>query len=138
MFKRASASKYSAIQSCGSICVVYGFQVRPERLDEALTERRPVDLRIGDDMRIEVADRAVDLAGDRHRREARALLGAGDTTKFAISLPSVVGVAGWPCVRDIIGYAALACARARRRSIERVESRQQHLVARFAAASARS
>ena len=45
-----------------------------QRFDEALAEAQPVDLRIGDQVRIEVADRAVDLAGDRDGGEARALL----------------------------------------------------------------
>lgn len=36
---------------------------------------------------------------------------------FAISLPSVVGLAGWPCVRDSIGNAANSCAMARNDAI---------------------
>ena len=96
--------------SCGSICVVYGFQVEAERFDEALRERRPVDVGIGDDVRVVVADRAVDLAGELDaRRSARAGARSRATT-FAISLPSVVGDAVWPCVRDSIGCAASACA----------------------------
>ena len=31
---------------------------------------------------------------------------------FAISLPGVVGLAGWPCVRDIIGVSASVSANA--------------------------
>jgi hypothetical protein len=49
---------------------------------------------------------------------------------LAISLPSVVGEAGWPCVRESIGSAACACAIARSGDDHRVERRQQHRVAR--------
>jgi len=47
--------------------------LQTQRLDEALRERAPVDVRIADGVRVEVADRAVDLAGDVDGRELRAL-----------------------------------------------------------------
>ena len=39
-----------------------GIEGQPEAFDEALRERRPVDVGIGDHMRVVVADRAIDLA----------------------------------------------------------------------------
>ncbi len=59
-------------------------------------------------------------------------------TNTATSLPSVVGVAAWPCVRAIIASSACACAIARRRRHQGVEMRQQHLGARVAAHDART
>ena len=38
---------------------------------------------------------------------------------FAISLPIVVGLAGWPCVRESIGASARSCASATKRAITR-------------------
>ncbi len=38
---------------------------------------------------------------------------------FAISLPIVVGLAGWPWVRDSIGTSARSCARATKRAMTR-------------------
>ena len=45
----------------------------PERLDKAAREARPIDVRVSDAMRIEVADCTVDFAGDRYGRETHAL-----------------------------------------------------------------
>ena len=57
-------------------------------------------------------------------------------TTLAISLPTVVGLAVWPCVRLSIGTSASACARASSLSDDAVERRQQHLVARGRSISA--
>ena len=131
VFRRASASKYSAIQSCGSICVVYGFQVRLQRLDEAARERRPVDLRIGDEMRVEVADRAVDLAGDRDGREARALLGQAmhEVGDFLAQRRRRRGLA---MSARHHGNGSVGMRERAQPADQRVEARQQHLVARVA------
>ena len=56
-----------------------GLPVQAQRLHEAPRERRPVDVRIGGDVRVVVADRAVDLARHRQRGQHVALaLQAGD------------------------------------------------------------
>jgi hypothetical protein len=49
---------------------------------------------------------------------------------LAISLPSVVGVAGWPCVRDIIGRSANSCASSRAGRSNPVKRRQHRFVTR--------
>ena len=73
-------------------------------------------------MRVVVADRAVQLALDRQpRRCARDLRARGARRRSPISLPSVVGVAVWPCVRASIGTSACACASARRSAATDVE-----------------
>jgi hypothetical protein len=112
----ATASQYSPIQSCGSICVVHGFHSRPQRRDEAFRDAEPVHVRQRGDVRVEVARRAVPLAEDRHAREPLARRGSRAAT-FANSLPSVVGVAVCPCVRDSIGSAAWASAKPRSAAI---------------------
>src|SRR5439155_9824924 len=44
-------------------------ELEPELSDHALRQRLPVHARIGGQMRVVVADRAVDLSGYRHRRK---------------------------------------------------------------------
>ena len=100
-----------------------------ERPRRAAPTALPVDIGIGDAMRVVVAHRAIDLALDRHVGERRHRRSRRATT-LAISLPSVVGVAGWPCVRASIGTAACACASARSSAIERLERGQQHIAPR--------
>jgi hypothetical protein len=48
---------------------------------------------------------------------------------LAISLPTVVGLAVWPCVRLSMGTPAKACAISRSLGDDAVQRRQQHLVA---------
>ena len=95
------------MQSCGSICVVYGLNSRPSDVDDARREPLPVDVRIGDRVRVVVADRAVHLALDRRPCANAAICRSSRATTLAISLPSVVGVAGWPCVRASIGSVGM-------------------------------
>ena len=59
---RASASNSAASPSCGSICVVYALNSQAEPRDDAPRQRFPVDVRIRGQMRVVVADGAVDLA----------------------------------------------------------------------------
>ncbi len=67
----ASASQYSPIQSCGSICVEYSFQARPCDSMNLLRDRGPVHLGQRGDVRVVVAHRAVELGEDLHLVEAR-------------------------------------------------------------------
>ena len=54
------------------------------------------------------------------RRRDAPIARCSRAATFAISLPSVVGLAGWPCVRDSIGTSACTCASStRRRCTER-------------------
>ena len=69
MFARASASQYSAIQSCGSIWVVYSFGVRPRLSINFRDCTRQSTDRVAGDMGIESADRAVELAEDLDTQE---------------------------------------------------------------------
>ncbi len=41
-----------------------GIQIQPERFNEARADGRPVGVRVGDRMRIEIADRAIELAAN--------------------------------------------------------------------------
>ena len=66
------ASNASAMASCGSIWIVSGLYVDAQALHEALGEARPVDLRGGGHVRVEVAGGAVDLAEQLDRGEAPA------------------------------------------------------------------
>jgi hypothetical protein len=50
-----------------------GVVAEPEAFHEALRERAPIHLRIGDDVGVVIADRAVDLAGNLHPGELFAL-----------------------------------------------------------------
>ncbi len=82
-------------------------------------------------MRIEVADRAIDLAGDRHGREARALLGEAihEVGDFLAERRRCCGLA----MRA--GHHRHSCVGVRERAEsadERVQARQQHLVASLA------
>src|SRR5207253_256707 len=94
----ASASQYSAIQSCGSICVVYGLHSRP-------SDSMNVRLTAGQSTAGSAATCALKLptapfhlprmltaAQRRCARRKRA-------AKLAISFPSVVGLAACPWVR---------------------------------------
>jgi hypothetical protein len=116
-----------------------GLPVQAQRFDEALRERRPVDVGIGDDMRVVVADRAVDLAGQLDRGDLASRWRCRRATTLAISLPSVVGEAVWPWVRDSIGSAGM-CVRERAQllAISASSAGSSTVLARLASASAHS
>ena len=69
---RATSAYSSACQSCDSICVVSGFQVEAEVLDERLADGGPVRAGHGDDVGAERAGRAVELAEVLVVADARA------------------------------------------------------------------
>jgi hypothetical protein len=89
-------------------------EFQAQALDEVVRELLPVEVGIGHLVRVVVAHRAVDLAGDPDVDDAVAR-GAQRQAKFAISLPSVVGEAGCPWVRESIARSACSCARSRSR-----------------------
>ena len=64
-------------------------------------------------VRVVVADRAVPLGEDLHACRNAPARAQSRATTLANSLPSVVGLAVWPCVRDSIGSAACSCAKPR-------------------------
>ena len=112
-------------QSCGSICVVYGLNSRPRPSTHARASASQSTSGIGDKVRVVVADRAVDLALERHARDRRDRASSRATT-LAISLPSVVGVAGWPCVRASIGSVRVRVRERAQRIDDAGQRRQQH------------
>ena len=85
-------------------------RLQAERFDELRAEARPIDVRQGRDMRVEIADRAVHLAQDDDALETGPLTLAGARPTLASSLPTVVGVAVWPCVRANMPTAACRIA----------------------------
>ena len=127
------ASNSSAMQSCGSIWVVYGLKSRPSALDEAAA-RTPAS-RCPDRRRRARCSCRPRRSSCRAARRAAMLLalalrGARRRWRFPCRAWSAMAV--WPCVRDSIGSAACACAMLAQRGDERVERRQQHVVARVA------
>ncbi len=105
--------------------------MQPERLHEPLAQLQPIDVRVSDEMRIEVAHGAIDLPADRDRRELRPLLG-----KPVREICDLLAQGRRRC-----GLAMRArhhcerCSRVRERAQardQRIEPRQQHLIARFA------
>ena len=101
-------------------------ELEAERRHDARGELLPVDVGIRGDVRVVVADGAVHLALERHALDRRDLRARAARTTFAISLPSVVGVAGWPCVRASIGTVGV-------RVRERLQRRRDRRAARAAA-----
>ncbi len=63
------------------------------------------------------------------RRAIFSRAAARRTTTLAISLPTVVGLAVWPCVRLSIATSAYAWAISRKVAISAVQRRQHHLLA---------
>ena len=86
---------------------------QPERRDEAVRDREPVHIGIRDDVRVEVADGAVELAADLDGRELLALpLRAGRRSSRAPCRASSASRAGRACARASATSASLcACAR---------------------------
>ena len=122
---RASASNSAAMPSCGSICVVYGLNSRPSSSRPCARSASQSTVGIRDEVRVVVADRAVDLARERRCRESRAIARSRRATTLAISLPSVVGVAGWPCVRASIGRSGMRVRERAQVARSTVNRRQQ-------------
>ena len=104
-------------------------ELEAERRHDARRELLPVDVRISGDVRVVVADRAVDLALERHALEAVHRRARAAQRQFAISLPSVVGVAGWPCVRASIGNVRVLVRERAQVLVDRVQRGQQHVAA---------
>ena len=106
---RATSAYSSACQSCDSICVVSGFQVRPRcstKVCETATQSAP-----GTAARCAPYVPVAPLILPRYSAPSiRRSWRRSRWASTASSLPSVVGVAGWPCVRASIGTAA--CSRA--------------------------
>src|SRR6185437_13856919 len=96
--RAAAASQYSAIQSCGSICVVHGLYSSASELtnDCASAGQSAAGTAATWALKLPTAPfhlpRMLTAAQRRRPRARRA-------AKLAISLPRVVGLAGWPWVR---------------------------------------
>ena len=112
---RATSEYSSACQSCDSICVVSGFHVRPR---PSTKERANVGQSApGTDTTCAAHVPVAPLILPRYSVASTRLIWRDRRcANTAISLPTVTGVAGWPCVCASIGTAAPASARPRRRS----------------------
>lgn len=98
-----------AVKQLGDIVVRFdlggvGVPLDPQRGDKAFAEGVPVDLWVGGQMGVIVADGAVDFAQDLNLRQLTelALQTVGDVGKL---LADGRGVAGWPWVRAISGIS---------------------------------
>mmetsp|Transcript_1814 Transcript_1814/g.2880 ORF Transcript_1814/g.2880 Transcript_1814/m.2880 type:complete len:252 (+) Transcript_1814:923-1678(+) len=106
---RSKAWNSSARQSCGSICVTYGFHTSPNDSTSRLaiagqsTAGLATTCALYEPTAPAILPRTstprIDLTWARMR-----------CTTLASSLPTVVGVAGWPCVCESIGTSASSCA----------------------------
>ena len=83
-----------------------GLYSSPSELDEARATAGQSSAGQRADVGVEVADRAIPLAEDRHRRPALPARASGARRSWRISLPKVVGLAGWPCVRAGMAVSA--------------------------------
>ena len=131
---RASASQSRRCQSCGSICVVYGLPGRgPAIRRSAAPSAGQSTLGIGGDVRVVVADRAVDLAEDRHRGESRSRCRAqaGDDVGDLLAERGRATRAGRACA-TASASSACACAIARSAAISASSRGSSTLVARLA------
>jgi hypothetical protein len=99
--------------------------VQTQGLTKRCENAAPVDFRIRDRMRVVVADRAVDFAGTSTAANCLRWRSRRATT-LANSLPSVLGDAVWPCVRDSIGRFGIRVRQLAQRGDDLVEPRQQH------------
>ena len=103
---------------------------RRRRLHHLAAEGLPVELGPGRQVRVVVAHRAVHLAQQLRRRRCCSRALASRTATLAISLPTVVGLAVWPCVRESIGTAANSVRHVAQGGDQAVDGRQHHLLAR--------
>jgi len=106
---RAMSAYSSACQSCGSICVVSGFHVSPSPSTNvrATSSQSVPGMATACAAYVPVAPLILPRYSARSTRASWRRSRAAST---ASSLPSVVGVAGWPWVRASIGTAAVARA----------------------------
>jgi len=109
VLKRATVSKSDAMKSCGSICVVYGLCTNPRDSTKPLAK--------AGQSAAGAAERwawyepvAPAILPRTSSLSSAAICGRSRATTLAISLPTVVGVAGCPCVCESIGTSASECA----------------------------
>ena len=103
-------------------------ELQPELADHALRQRLPVHARIGGQMRVVVADRAVDLSGYRHRRKygRRALQTGNRVGDFLPERRRRSGLAMRPRKHRQLGERASELTQV---VAKRIERRQQHVLA---------